>query len=42
MFMFLLVTMLNTFGLGAGIRLVMTGLIIIAVITVAGGKKGTE
>ncbi len=39
LFMFLLVTMLNTFGLGAGIRLVMTGLIIITVITVAGGKS---
>ncbi len=39
MFMFLLVTMLNTFGLGAGVRLVMTGLIIIAVITLAGGQK---
>lgn len=39
LFMFLLVTMLNTFGLGAGIRLVMTGLIIILVITLAGGKR---
>ena len=39
LFMFLLVTMLNTFGVGAGIRLVMTGLIIIAVITLAGGKS---
>jgi ribose transport system permease protein len=38
LFMYLLVTMLNTFGVGAGIRLVATGLIIIAVITVAGGK----
>ena len=38
LFMFLLVTMLNTFGVGAGIRLILTGLIIIAVITVAGGK----
>lgn len=34
-FMFLLVSMLNAFGLGAGIRLVMTGLIIIAVIILA-------
>lgn len=33
------VTMLNTFGLGAGVRPVMTGLIIIAVITLAGGQK---
>jgi len=39
LFMFLLVTMLNTIGLGAGVRLVMTGLIIILVITLAGGKK---
>lgn len=39
LFMFLLVTMLNTFGASAGIRLVMTGLIIIAVITLAGGDK---
>lgn len=38
LFLFLLVTMLNTFGLGAGIRLVLTGLIIISVITLAGGK----
>jgi ribose transport system permease protein len=39
LFMYLLVTMLNTFGVGAGIRLVATGLIIIAVITIAGGKR---
>jgi ribose transport system permease protein len=39
LFMYLLVTMLNTFGVGAGIRLVATGVIIIAVITIAGGKK---
>lgn len=39
LFMFLLVTMLNTYGLGAGLRLVMTGLIIVTVITVAGGKR---
>ncbi len=38
MFMFLLVTMLNTFGASAGVRLVMTGLIIVAVITIAGGE----
>ena len=31
LFMFLLVTMLNTYGLGAGVRLILTGLIIIAV-----------
>ena len=39
MLLFLLVTMLNTYGFGAGIRLVLTGLIIIAVITAAGGQK---
>lgn len=38
-FMFLLVTMLNTFGASAGVRLIMTGVIIIAVITIAGGDK---
>ena len=37
MFMFLLVTMLNTFGASAGVRLILTGLIIVAVITIAGG-----
>jgi ribose transport system permease protein len=42
LFMFLLVTMLNIFGASPGIRLVMTGLIIIAVITVAGGEKQTR
>jgi ribose transport system permease protein len=38
LFMFLVVSMLNTYGFGAGIRLVLTGLIIIAVILVARGK----
>jgi ribose transport system permease protein len=37
--MFLVVSMLNTYGFGAGIRLVMTGVIIIAVIVIAGGRK---
>ena len=32
LFMFLVVSMLNTYGFGAGIRLILTGLIIIAVI----------
>ncbi|MEM8853109.1 MAG: ABC transporter permease, partial [Pseudomonadota bacterium] len=40
--LFLLVTMLNTFGLGAGVRLVLAGLIIIAVIVVAGGNKNAS
>ncbi|WP_075289389.1 ABC transporter permease [Pararhizobium arenae] len=39
LFMFLVVSMLNTYGAGAGIRLIMTGLIIIAVIVVAGGRN---
>jgi ribose transport system permease protein len=37
LFMYLLVTMLNTFGASAGVRLILTGLIIIAVIVIAGG-----
>ncbi|MBI2717442.1 MAG: ABC transporter permease [Rhizobiales bacterium] len=39
LFLFLLVTMLNTFHASAGIRLIMTGLIIIAVIVIAGGDE---
>jgi ribose transport system permease protein len=39
LFMFLVVSMLNTYGFGAGIRLIMTGVIIIAVIVVAGGRS---
>ena len=39
LFMYLLVTMLNTFGASAGIRLILTGLIIIAVIVAAGGER---
>ncbi len=39
LFMYLLVTMLNTLGASAGIRLLSTGLIIITVITIAGGDK---
>jgi ribose transport system permease protein len=39
LFMYLLVTMLNTFGASAGLRLILTGLIIIAVITLAGGEQ---
>ncbi|MBL0375132.1 ABC transporter permease [Rhizobium sp. KVB221] len=38
LFMFLVVSMLNTYGFGAGIRLILTGVIIIAVILVASGK----
>jgi ribose transport system permease protein len=39
LFLFLLVTMLNTFGAGAGVRMVLTGLIIIGVIVAASGSK---
>jgi ribose transport system permease protein len=39
LFLVLLLTMLNTFGVSPGIRLVLTGLIIVGVITVAGGQK---
>ena len=39
LFLYLLVTMLNTFGVGAGVRLILTGLIIIAVIALSGGRR---
>jgi ribose transport system permease protein len=39
LFMYLLVTMLNIMGASAGVRLILTGLIIIAVIVAAGGEK---
>lgn len=39
LFMFLVVSMLNTYGVGAGIRLIMTGVIIISVIMLAGGRR---
>lgn len=39
LFLFLVVTMLNTYGLGAGIRYLLTGLIIIAVIVASGGRS---
>lgn len=42
LFLFLVVTMLNTYGLGAGIRYLLTGLIIIAVIVAAGGRRLTR
>ena len=38
LFMFLLVSMLNTFGLSAGYRLIFTGAIIVAVIAISGRK----
>ena len=39
LFLVLLLTMLNTFGVSAGVRLVVTGLIIVAVITAAGSGR---
>lgn len=39
LFLVLLQTMLNTFGVSAAIRLVLTGIIIVAIITAAGGRK---
>jgi ribose transport system permease protein len=38
LFLVLLLTMLNTFGVSAGVRLVATGVIIVAVIVVAGSR----
>jgi ribose transport system permease protein len=42
LFLVLLTTMLNTFGLSAGLRLLLTGLVIVGVITVAGGQKAAR
>jgi ribose transport system permease protein len=39
LFLVLLLTMLNTFGVSAGVRLVVTGLVILGVILAAGGQK---
>ena len=39
LFLVLLLTMLNTFGVSAGVRMVITGLVIVGVITAAGGQK---
>ena len=39
LFLVLLLTMLNTYGVSPGLRLVLTGLIIVGVITAAGGQK---
>lgn len=40
LFMFLLVSMLNSYGLGAGVRLILTGLIIVSVVVLASKKRG--
>lgn len=42
LFLVLLLTMLNTFGVSPGLRLILTGLIIVGVITAAGGQKATR
>jgi ribose transport system permease protein len=42
LFLVLLLTMLNTFGVSAGLRLLLTGLIIVGVITAAGGQKAAR
>lgn len=39
LFMFLIVSMLNSYGLGAGVRLIMTGVIIIAIVAAASGRE---
>lgn len=39
LFLYLLVSMLNTFGASAGVRMILTGLIIIAVIAAVSGRK---
>ncbi|WP_420848028.1 ABC transporter permease [Nitratireductor luteus] len=39
--MFLIVSMLNSYGLGAGVRLIMTGTIIIAIVAAAAGKESS-
>jgi ribose transport system permease protein len=39
LFMFLIVSMLNSYGLGAGVRLILTGAIIIGIVTAASGRR---
>jgi ribose transport system permease protein len=41
LFMFLIVSMLNSYGLGAGVRMLLTGTIIIAIVAAASGRKGS-
>jgi len=38
----LLLTMLNTFGIGVGVRMLMTGLIIVGIVSAAGGQTGNR
>jgi len=42
LFLVLLLTMLNTFGVSPGLRLLLTGLIIVGVITAAGGQQAAH
>ena len=42
LFLVLLLTMLNTFGVSAGVRLLLTGLVIVGVITAAGGQRAVR
>lgn len=42
LFLVLLQIMLNTFGVSAGVRLLLTGLIIVAVVTAAGGPRAAR
>jgi ribose transport system permease protein len=42
LFLVMLLTMLNTYGVSAGVRLLVTGLVIITVIVVAGGPKNAR
>lgn len=42
LFLVLLLTMLNTFGVSPGLRLFLTGLIIVGVITAAGGQPASR
>jgi ribose transport system permease protein len=39
LFLVMLLTMLNTIGVGAGLRLLLTGLVIVGVIVAAGGQR---
>jgi len=39
LFMFLIVSMLNSYGLGAGVRLILTGVIIVAIVVAASGRR---
>ena len=39
LFMFLVVSMLNSYGLGVGVRLMLTGLIIIGIVVAASTRR---